>query len=202
MSKADISSTPILGRRAVLAGIMAAAAVPAAAALPAAATTVDPLSVAGRHAALARAEEIVSLLRISYVREGWQIDEAAAQRTLAFFRRYAEDGSEPDDERKVALDFLHSHGQSIDWVLCGDHGGMICKLAGDSDRAAIMADAELISDWSISMQWPTGNGMISIGPSIEWRWRAGEASRYREGTARPSANGSKLRGPIYVLRSG
>jgi hypothetical protein len=94
---------------------------------------VGGLRVSGRRAALARAEEIVSLLRTNYVREGWQFDQAAAERVLAFFRKYAEDGSESEDEWEVALYFLYSHGQSLDWVLCGDPRVMICKLAG-ADR--------------------------------------------------------------------
>ena len=130
MSKADPSTTPILARRALLAGMASAAALPVTAAAP----LVDGSSVSGRRASLARAEEIVSLLRTSYVRDGWQIDEAFAERMLAFFRKYAEDGSEPDDERKVAFDFLHGYGQSLDWVLWGDPRVMICKLAG-TDRS-------------------------------------------------------------------
>jgi hypothetical protein len=37
-------------------------------------------------AILARAEEVVDLLRTRYVREGWKIDETAAERALEYFR--------------------------------------------------------------------------------------------------------------------
>jgi hypothetical protein len=88
-----------------------------------------------RRASLARAKQIVDLLSTCYVREGWKIDEAAAERALAYCRANAKDGSDPDDERKAALDFFHSHGQSLDWVFCGDIGGMVCGLAKHSQRA-------------------------------------------------------------------
>ena len=135
MSKANSSTTPILARRALLAGMASAAALPVAAAAP----LIDGSSVSGRRAALARAEEIVSLLRASYVREGWQIDQAAAERVLAVFRKYAEDGSKSEDEWEAALHFLYSHGQSLDWVLCGDPRVMICKLAGADRTGSVTA---------------------------------------------------------------
>jgi hypothetical protein len=90
-------------------------------------------------ASLPRAEQIVELLTTCYVREGWKIDKAAAKRALAYIRRYAKDGSDPDEGRRVAMDFFHSHGQSLDWVFCGDIGGMICGLAKHSERATDVA---------------------------------------------------------------
>jgi hypothetical protein len=93
-------------------------------------------------ATLPRAEQIVELLTTCYVREGWKIDKAAAKRALAYCRAYAKDGSDPDDERKAAMDFFHSHGQSLDWVFCGDIGGMICGLAKHSERAAALVQVQ------------------------------------------------------------
>lgn len=90
-------------------------------------------------ASVARAEQIVELLTACYVREGWKIDAAAAKRTLAYVRRYAKDGSDPDDGRAAAINFFRSHGQSLDWVLAGDIRGMICGLAKHSERAAEVA---------------------------------------------------------------
>jgi hypothetical protein len=90
-------------------------------------------------ASVARAEQIVELLSICYVRKGWKIDKAAAKRALAYVRKYARDGSDPDDGRKSAMDFFHSHGQSLDWVFSGDIRGMICGLAKHSERAANVA---------------------------------------------------------------
>jgi hypothetical protein len=62
-------------------------------------------------------------LSVCYVRKGSKIDEAAAERALAYCRAYAKDGSDPDDERVAAMDFFHSHGQSLDWVFAGDIRG-------------------------------------------------------------------------------
>jgi hypothetical protein len=92
-----------------------------------------------RRAVLARAEQIVELLSTCYVRDGWKIHKAAAKRALAYCRAYAKDGSDPDEARRAALDFFHSHGQSLDWVFCGDVGGMICGLAKHSQRAIDIA---------------------------------------------------------------
>src|ERR1035437_15621 len=94
-----------------------------------------------RAATLPRAEQIVELLTTCYVREGWKIDKAGAKRALAYCRSYAKDGSDPDDGRKAAMDFFHSHGQSLDWVFFGDIGGMICGLAKHSERATAVAGA-------------------------------------------------------------
>jgi hypothetical protein len=133
--------------------VMSAAALPVAVALPVPALAVkpDPTGL-DRPAALARMEQVVDLLRTCYVREGWKIDNEAAESALAFMRQFAKDGSEPDDGREATLDFLYSHGQSLDWVLCGDVGGMVCKGADHSERANSLAmaatshpDAELFA---------------------------------------------------------
>lgn len=97
-------------------------------------------------AVLARAVEIVTHLRTSYIREGWKLDEVAAERALDSLRRYkpaAEDEDDPEDFRE-AMDFFHSHGQSLDWIFFGDPNSMICMLAARSERANNLADAELI----------------------------------------------------------
>lgn len=96
-------------------------------------------------ASLMRAEEVVELLRTCYIREGWKIDEERADRALAYCRKYAEDGSDPDEERVAAFDFFASHGQSLDWIFDGDHRSLICRLASYSSRANSCADAELVS---------------------------------------------------------
>ena len=95
-------------------------------------------------ASLARAEQVVTLLRTCYIREGWKIDDEAAEVALAYCRRYAADGSDPDEERMAAIDFFLSHGVSIDWVFGGDVGGLICRVAKHSQRA----DAAALSSTS------------------------------------------------------
>ena len=92
--------------------------------------------------ALRRAEEIVDILRTCVVRsKGWKVDEAAAERALAYCRANAANGADPDDERQAALDFFYGHGQSLDWVFGGRLAAMICKLAANSQRAASLAVA-------------------------------------------------------------
>src|ERR1700722_17786495 len=139
------SENTIPSRRAVLAGLIPAIALPIAAAVPTV-TSAMPSDPDGldRSGALARMEQVVDLLRTCYVREGWKIDNEAAERALAFMRQFAKDGSEPDDGREATLDFLHSHGQNLDWVFCGDVGGMICGSAAHSERASSTVDAELL----------------------------------------------------------
>jgi hypothetical protein len=114
-------------------------ALPIAAAVPTTAP-VDATEL-DRPGALKRMEQVVELLRTCYVREGWTIDNEAAERALAFMRQYAKDGSEPDDGREATLDFLHSHGQSLDSVFCGDVGVMVCWGAQHSERANSLATA-------------------------------------------------------------
>ena len=67
--------------------------------------------------------------RTCHVRDGWKIDDEAAERALEFARQYAKDGTETDEGSEAAIDFVGSHGQSLDWVFYGDVGGMICRGA-------------------------------------------------------------------------
>jgi hypothetical protein len=89
----------------------------------------DASEACERAADLARMEQIVDLLRTCYVREGWKIDDEAAERALEYSRQYAKDGSDPDEGRQATIDFVCSHGQSLDWAFGGDVGGMICRGA-------------------------------------------------------------------------
>ena len=61
----------------------------------------------------------------------------------------AADGSDDDELRLPALEFLSSHGQNLDWVFDGKPSGMICTLAKHSKRAvavtAVAADSELLA---------------------------------------------------------
>ena len=83
-------------------------------------------------AMLARAEQMVDLLRTRYIREGWKVDEEGAERTLRYFRRIAAGGPDDDWEWETVVNFISNHGQSLDWIIRGDHGGMICMLAARS----------------------------------------------------------------------
>jgi hypothetical protein len=94
-------------------------------------------------AMLRRAEHCVECLRTRYVCDGWKMDEEAAERTLQYFRSQAEGQPENDEEWQAAVDFIGSHGQSLDWILRGEPGVMICGAASQSDRANGAADAAL-----------------------------------------------------------
>jgi hypothetical protein len=109
-------------RRAVLAG---AATLPALA-VPAAAAVADS-DAAG---ITARTEQVIDLLRTCYIGSNWKIDEEAAEKVL----HWARAGAADDDGFQIAIEFFKWHGQSLDWILRGDPGGMICQCAGRSFR--------------------------------------------------------------------
>jgi hypothetical protein len=121
---------------------VAAAGIAAALPVAAPANSIPPSSdLEIEKATLARIEQIVDLLRTCYVREGWKIDEAAADRALRYFRRHVEgppfDNEDQDtiEFHEGVVEFVGSHGQSLDWIFAGDPGGMICRLAARSKRA-------------------------------------------------------------------
>lgn len=111
-------------RRAVLGGIAAAPEPPATA--HATATAVNPPRDLDWSAVASRLEQIVDILRRSYVNTGWQLDETAAARAIAYCRRRAAGGRSSGSAEMAIIDFVGNHGQSLDWVFCGDLGGMIC----------------------------------------------------------------------------
>jgi hypothetical protein len=122
-------------RRAALCGAAAIAALPIAAMGPAA-VEADGIDFA---ACLARTEQVVDYLRTRFICEGWHgrgLDEEAAARTLEYFRRGMPD-DDPDFE--TVIRFFGDHGQSLDWIFAGDPGGMICRGAANSRRAAVLA---------------------------------------------------------------
>jgi hypothetical protein len=86
---------------------------------------------------LSRARQMIGLLRTCYVREGFTLDETGAARALRYF-----ENSGPEDEEAAVLSFAKQYGQSLDWILLGDPGGMICRLAGAANSGG---DAELIA---------------------------------------------------------
>jgi hypothetical protein len=56
------------------------------------------------------------------------MDESGAERMLRFFRGAAQGKEEDHDELDFAIGYLRRHGQSLDWILRGDPGGMIVAL--------------------------------------------------------------------------
>jgi hypothetical protein len=104
--------------------------------------TAPTISPPDHHAILARAEQMIDLLRTCYICDGWHgkgLDEVAAERMLQYFRRLA-DGAPEDDqdpEWEAAVAFVGDHGQSLDWILLGDPSGLICLGAAHSARAEV-----------------------------------------------------------------
>jgi hypothetical protein len=133
------NNTNHLSRRSALAGLAGvAAAGVAVAALPAGASVIerDRLDWPG---ILARAEHMIATLRRSYGSENWATaDEEAAARTLQYFRACAA-GLDDEEEWGATIEFFGVHGQSFDWIFCGDPVTMIHGMAAHSHRAA-MAD--------------------------------------------------------------
>ncbi|TYL91326.1 hypothetical protein FXB40_28920 [Bradyrhizobium rifense] len=100
--------------------------------------------VADSQGILARVEQIVDALRTSYICEGWEIDEAGADRALAYFRRHVagpafKNEGEDTAAYQQALEFFGSHGQNLDWIHNGNPVGLICGLAKVSPRVGDLA---------------------------------------------------------------
>jgi hypothetical protein len=105
---------------------------------------------------LARAEQVVEALRKAYVCDGWAVDEQAAARSLQYFRSRAAGRPDDGDEWMATVQFIGSHGQSLDWVVGGDPGGMICAGASRSSRASVGDDpifAVIAEHHAIMAEW-------------------------------------------------
>ena len=102
-------SKSTLTRRTLVAGT---AAVPAAAALAL------PAAASDRAAILARAEQVVELLRSRYICEGWHLDEVRAVDFLESVRRLDFTGAD-NEEMTTIVGWAADHGQSVDWIIRG-----------------------------------------------------------------------------------
>jgi hypothetical protein len=109
--------------------VTSAAALPALA-VPAAAIPAATPADFDKAAMVRRAEEIVEVLSTRYVRadryESFDLDLAAEfLQDVRVFDIKAED---VDHEQKIFA-WAREHGVSLDWLLDGDPGSMICSLA-------------------------------------------------------------------------
>ena len=93
-------------------------------------------------AILARAEQVVDVLRTRYVCQCWKLDEEAAARMLRYFRRKAAGAPDNDEEWQAVVAFCGEHGQSLDWIVRGDPAGMICSAAARSRRSIASHDQD------------------------------------------------------------
>lgn len=86
---------------------------------------------------LARAEQMMQLLRTdhAYIGNHFKIDEPNAERALRWFRDVASGRrtfADESEEFGCVVEFLRNHGQSIDWIFDGDVSAMICKNASNA----------------------------------------------------------------------
>jgi hypothetical protein len=138
---------PNLSRRHL---VTTAAALPAlalpAAALPAAALPIAAAAPAidSREAMVIRAQQMVDLLGTCYVREGWKLDAERGAQFVESVRTFDENDGDCPKFRTV-LDWMHDHGQSLDWLVDGDSAGLITARAALRATVGPPIDAELIA---------------------------------------------------------
>jgi HSP20 family molecular chaperone IbpA len=114
-----------LSRRSLVAG---AAALPVLAAPAVGTESVSAARDGDRPTMLARAHQIVELLRNNYISGGWSLDEQRAADFLESVRRVQVDEPDNGAERTI-LDWLHDHGQSLSWLITGETSGLIRSVA-------------------------------------------------------------------------
>jgi hypothetical protein len=78
---------------------------------------------------------VIGWLRDCHVCNGWALDERGAERTLRYFRSMAKRRPDNMAEWGAVTDFLHYHGQSLDWIMDVNPVSLICKAAARSARA-------------------------------------------------------------------
>ena len=81
-----------------------------------------------------RLEHIVEVLATCHDRCGFVLDQDEARRALTYCRRRIAGEPEEEDDDSL-IEFIAASGQSADWVLFGDSGVMICKLAAGTLRS-------------------------------------------------------------------
>jgi hypothetical protein len=90
---------------------------------------------------VARAEQIVDVLRDGFESEGWNLDRARAAKFLENVRQSR--GDEPLSEE--ILSWMQDHGQSLDWLFAGDARCMIAGLAAFGTVSRISPKLSLVS---------------------------------------------------------
>jgi hypothetical protein len=135
MSPTALSRRSLFAAGSALAATAAAAALPAAAAVPAIEPVpLPPLAPAAdsKEATIARAEQMVELLRSRFIHDGWKLDE---KRAAAFLDSVRKLDPEDGDAMLPIVEWVSDHRQSLDWIFQGDAGVMICRLAAISAAA-------------------------------------------------------------------
>jgi hypothetical protein len=130
---------------AALPALAVAAAVPAVtvpALLPTEAAATPAID--SPEATVARAQQLVEILGNCYIREGWKLDGDRAAKFVENVRTFDEHDGECPKFRMV-LDWMHDHGQSLDWLFTGDIGGIIATQTALKAPGGTPIDAELIA---------------------------------------------------------
>jgi hypothetical protein len=83
----------------------------------------------------ARFDQMLATLRRRSIAEGWTVDDRQAARARRCFVSRANRVAREEDEA-AAIEFIGQHGQSFDWIICGDPVRMICAGASRSQQAA------------------------------------------------------------------
>jgi hypothetical protein len=131
-----------LSRRAIMCGVAALPAITVPALLPSEAIAAP--AIESREAMVARAEQLVGLLGSCYVCEGWKLDADRASQFVESVRTFDENWGECPKFR-MTLDWMHDHGQSLDWLFDGDPAGLITSSAAALATTGTPIDAELIA---------------------------------------------------------
>jgi hypothetical protein len=125
-------------------GTALAASTAVAVAAPTISSAATVLPADSREAMVARAEQLVEVLGTCFVREGWKFDAERGAQFVESVRTFDEnDGNCPKFE--MVLDWMHDHGQSLDWLADGDAAGLITCRAATRATVGAGIDAELIA---------------------------------------------------------
>ena len=86
---------------------------------------------------LRRFKKIISTLQDCYVAPGWQqtFDRKTAAKLVRYLERQAAGKRSYAPLDRELYNFLHAHGQRIDYLLMGRVNAMICRLASQSPAA-------------------------------------------------------------------
>ena len=118
--------------------LVASASVLPALAIPA--DTSPAAAAEDRPAVIARAEQMVEILRDCFVCDGWH-ESFDRQRASEFLDavRQQDYSAEDDPKLETITAWVSDHGQSLDWLYFGDPDGLVCRAAGRSSSAAAIS---------------------------------------------------------------
>jgi hypothetical protein len=87
-----------------------------------------------RNASLRRARQVVDALATTGVCDGWHFDAMRGARFIECVRRLDWSNGDTEEQGEV-LAWVKDHGQSLDWIFCGEPSVLICNAAAAAFRA-------------------------------------------------------------------